>query len=1115
MDRVPLEGPGFTDALYGQQQPASSPDDRPRIRLAGFHHEAHRAENSGTPKLPTSLLKPFRFNQKPDENSPLRAGRYSFQLGQTSALGFAAKRARSVHAGAGDWKPGSHSSLSDGRNDCSVDTGQTPRDERPTPLPPMDRAFGSFSRQNTMRTIESSVFDDVRSLGKKCSEIETHYSNLLVENEKLKAAREQALREVEGLKSTLKHTTSQLTLSEEKNERLHSELDNLKAEVSASATKLMGANASEVALKGRISELVSELDQTRVEHGGWMEKLEQANHAVTNLRERIDEQGSSLTELKSAYSNLKASYSESCGEVKALRKQAKDAVEAATAISSSNVWVSNAREGKELLAELRNDLDSSRRVSDILRDKLHHFSSLLLEAQDRVKELETEKTDTLSKLISYMQESKEQCDRVSQFEAKHQKTMDRLLSLEQESYDLLAKATSSEEMLRLANQETERSHAIIAEHESELTALRAAKEEHLSRIMSMQDTVNSRDKDLAALRVEVKALHESKADLRALWSEAKKSIVEKDHEISHLLASNTEYAKRTEGLQASIARLESSLSQGNAQLARTELERNQRALDLTAAKAQLQETQKVSEHWKATSEQLVQEFRAEKSMLVKRHEENVEGLKAELDLMTREFKDEKATLLERSSQEVQRCKESAEQAAKSSRDEKAGLVARYSEEVERWRKQCEQVAKDSKEEKAALLAQHSPELRRLGDNLQQKVKEFKEKKASLVKNHAREIEKLETQIHDKEVSLNREQQLVKDHSNKLSRLTASLSVAENEVSLLRQEREKQSDIFATLQKKAERESELQERLQKAQEARAAAAETACQSAKQNLEEERRKVCEWQEKAEALLARVKETEKALQAKEVELEKLIPGSDADSLREMISTLTRENEVLREYSTDLKTRYQRGELSEGEREVISYVIRLTEASHEQQIIQKNNEIRSRDNLLAATQDRVSKLQKRVAELLEEQRQGQGTRSIVNIKSLAVSSPPEQPPPGPRLDMRSREERPPATPPRVLQGPGIPETIPSFSRLAEVSDAEDDTPLSELSSIRGFSSDAGHKRLRAASPPPAASEHRGAKKRTKATTSSSQKAAESPVNSKKPSHSTAVSKARPKKRR
>jgi hypothetical protein len=50
---------------------------------------------------------------------------------------------------------------------------------------------------------------------------------------------------------------------------------------------------------------------------------------------------------------------------------------------------------------------TARRVADILRDQLHHSATLLVESKDRVKELEAEKAETISKLGQWLEETNE------------------------------------------------------------------------------------------------------------------------------------------------------------------------------------------------------------------------------------------------------------------------------------------------------------------------------------------------------------------------------------------------------------------------------------------------------------------------------------------------------------------------------------------------------------------------------------------------------------------------------------------------------------------------------------------------------------------------------------
>lgn len=50
---------------------------------------------------------------------------------------------------------------------------------------------------------------------------------------------------------------------------------------------------------------------------------------------------------------------------------------------------------------------AARRVADILRDQLHHSATLLVESNDKVRELEAEKAETISKLGQWLEETNE------------------------------------------------------------------------------------------------------------------------------------------------------------------------------------------------------------------------------------------------------------------------------------------------------------------------------------------------------------------------------------------------------------------------------------------------------------------------------------------------------------------------------------------------------------------------------------------------------------------------------------------------------------------------------------------------------------------------------------
>ncbi|EFI27294.1 hypothetical protein CC1G_14766 [Coprinopsis cinerea okayama7 len=245
------------------------------------------------------------------------------------------------------------------------------------------------------------------------------------------------------------------------------------------------------------------------------------------------------------------------------------------------------------------------------------------------------------------------------------------------------------------------------------------------------------------------------------------------------------------------------------------------------------------------------------------------------------------------------------------------------------------------------------------------------------------------------------------------------------------------DTVAELRQRTAKEREIQVQLQRAQDLRATESQTACALAQREAEEHRAAAMTWQEKANLLSTKLEETQEQLRASEEQVKKLLPCADVEALQRELNLLRAANADLVSRSDDVMGRYKRGELTDGERELVQYVVELTETSNEQRIIEKENEIRDRVNQLAACQARIKLLQRRVAEMLEKN--GAEARPLLNIRSLAVEGP-------------SKHDRPqsPETPPRIQV------EEPSFTKLAQETASDDyngHSPLTDLSQISQFS--------------------------------------------------------------
>ncbi|KAF7339234.1 hypothetical protein MVEN_02001200 [Mycena venus] len=163
------------------------------------------------------------------------------------------------------------------------------------------------------------------------------------------------------------------------------------------------SEAAEFTLKSRISTLEAREASCRakaVDARSRMEEAErEAQDATTRLNDiraaaktGLDEVKNNYAALQSVFRDLKSDYDVSqdavqclTSELSELRRMAADAVHGIETSDS----VTRSAETRALIDELQRDRDSAHRVIDLLRDKLHLISTQVLEAKERIIELET------------------------------------------------------------------------------------------------------------------------------------------------------------------------------------------------------------------------------------------------------------------------------------------------------------------------------------------------------------------------------------------------------------------------------------------------------------------------------------------------------------------------------------------------------------------------------------------------------------------------------------------------------------------------------------------------------------------------------------------------------
>ncbi|KAI5124928.1 hypothetical protein M0805_007355 [Coniferiporia weirii] len=108
----------------------------------------------------------------------------------------------------------------------------------------------------------------------------------------------------------------------------------------------------------------------------------------------------------------------------------------------------------------------------------------------------------------------------------------------------------------------------------------------------------------------------------------------------------------------------------------------------------------------------------------------------------------------------------------------------------------------------------------------------------------------------------------------------------------------------------------------------------------------------------------------------------------LRDRIKELQNSEELKTQRARSIVLRYECGDLSIEEKRLIDTIHRASQASHEQQLIAKANEIRQRDNAMRALEKRKSELEAQLARILNTQARTKADPDIMN-RSRALIDP------------------------------------------------------------------------------------------------------------------------------
>ncbi|TEB22237.1 hypothetical protein FA13DRAFT_1520481 [Coprinellus micaceus] len=388
------------------------------------------------------------------------------------------------------------------------------------PRPSTSTPFGKDGVDDATRHVFNSYInlkEEVGQLKEQNESVQREYNEVLQERDAARA-------DVENLSVQVQEVSAQAA-------DLRRAVTSYEAKLAESHRKAEAAGHSVGEARDTIETLTFQLQEEKLDKERVRDEIQKLRHSLQDLRFSCEERSSSYADLQERHQALISQVRDYDSLVKGLRASASDALEANKALLQPDGYLTTLREAKSVIGELQVQLESSKEVTNILRDKLHHLASVVAESKARIEELEEEKKTSLAQLHEDYEDLKARNQHSVSLQAKVEGLTDRLVVREMETFDYLATAVATEERLEAANAELERLKGIMSQSEEELVSLRTLKEDHLNKLLASQEVTNGKDKELSVVRTELKSVHESKSELRALWLEAKKTIAEKDEEL--------------------------------------------------------------------------------------------------------------------------------------------------------------------------------------------------------------------------------------------------------------------------------------------------------------------------------------------------------------------------------------------------------------------------------------------------------------------------------------------------------------------------------------------------------------------------------------------------------
>ncbi|KAJ7739045.1 hypothetical protein DFH07DRAFT_943990 [Mycena maculata] len=798
--------------------------------------------------------------------------------------------------------------------------------------------------------------------------------------------------------------------------------------------QLAASGASELALKNRISELEAReaLHQAKADEDARTakaqaeeaeRKLQDATAKLNDTNTRLDDiraaAKNGLEEITSNYSalqaylkDLKSDYNASqdvikrmSAELSEIRRSAREGVKA---VDTSENLGRNA-ETRALIDELQNDRTDAHQVIDMLRDKLHLLSAQVIEARERVAELEA------------IREGK-----IERVESKVEELADKLVKKEEEGARGLVDAVALEVRLNETNERLVKVSATLEQREIELGAFREQKvawewelkeksttlaslqsvavdnadlkehkfslecqvKEMASRISVLQRVeaeLMASEKEKTALECEVRESRPKVAALRTLETELKTAREEK-------VALECEVKEGRSGI-AALRTLETELVTVRAEKVTLECEIKEcqsKITTLRAAEAGLMtmKEKKVALECevKETHSKLagLEDLQRDTSAKLQQSKDRAHEQDVQLGQLRTELK-----AVESAKEELRSSLEASQQSAKNLTQEVHALTLRETVLQEKSNELAGQVSKLGAEVKklSSEASAREEELRR-GNNRNSVLQERFDSQALTLKLAKEQSGDLQERLLMSESA----------HATKLESATGKLNV---EIAVLTEQKTglqaaltRVTEEAATQQagflgasvdyeNKLSKQEEMHAKLIQAESQRANAAEREAADTKRLADDLAQQI----ESGRADLEDAKK--KAREA--VSRDSLGMEGEVIVLRARLEELEGENSRLQHRARNLNKRYKDGDLSDSEKSFVNSLMQMSQSIHEQDIVAKENELRRRENMITSLQTRIDTLESTLARLLKERGKDSGpnSKSMVDLSLWMSSSP------------------------------------------------------------------------------------------------------------------------------